>query len=96
MARRSCSDTRRYAFGIGGVVADEFREGKCVYVIQHDRQIANLHAPHPGPKGLLNLQWAMAAYLANERQAWIDLPLGAELDEYGGPRLDKDVPVRKG
>jgi len=49
--------------------------------------------PVTGRDGMLNLEWAMAAYLANERRAWMDLPLGPEFYEYGGPKLYETVQV---
>ncbi len=49
--------------------------------------------PVTGRDGMLNVEWAMAAYLSNERRAWMDLPLGPEFYEYGGPKLYEEVPV---
>ncbi len=49
--------------------------------------------PVTGRDGMLNVEWALAAYLANERRAWMDLPLGPEFYEYAGPRLYESLPV---
>ena len=49
--------------------------------------------PVSGRDGMLNVEWALAAYLAHERRAWMDLPLGPEFYEYGGPKLYAEVPV---
>lgn len=49
--------------------------------------------PVTGRDGMLNVQWALAAYLANQRRAWMDLPLGPEFYEYGGPKLYESVPA---
>ena len=49
--------------------------------------------PVTGRDGMLNVEWALAAYLSHERRAWMDLPLGPEFYEYAGPRLDESLPV---
>ena len=49
--------------------------------------------PVTGYDGMINVEWAMAAYLSHERRAWMDLPLGPEFYEYGGPRLYEEVPT---
>lgn len=49
--------------------------------------------PVTGYDGMINVEWAMAAYLSHERRAWMDLPLGPEFYEYGGPRLYEEVPA---
>ncbi len=49
--------------------------------------------PVSGRDGMLNVEWALAAYLAHERRAWMDLPLGPEFYEYGGPKLYREVPA---
>ncbi len=49
--------------------------------------------PVTGRDGMLNVEWALAAYLSNERRAWMDLPLGPEFYEYGGPKLYEAVAV---
>jgi predicted dehydrogenase len=48
--------------------------------------------PVSGLEGRRNLEWALAAYLAHEQGCWIDLPLGPEYAEYGGPRRLEEIP----
>jgi|LSQX01.3.fsa_nt_gb predicted dehydrogenase len=47
--------------------------------------------PVTGHDGMFNVQWALAAYLSHQRRAWMDLPLGPEFYEYGGPRLYEEI-----
>ena len=78
--------------------ADLKAAGPWVRFHRQFRQCLEDGAPPPvtSREALGNVEWAMAAYLAHERRAWMDLPLGPEFYEFGGPRLYATVPVAGG
>ncbi len=49
--------------------------------------------PVPGIEGYRNIEWALGAYLSDERCAWMDLPLAPEFHDYAGPTLHESLPV---
>lgn len=46
-----------------------------------------------GVDGYHAVEFALASYLAHERRAWIDLPLGPEHYEYGGPIMHESLSI---
>lgn len=73
---------------------DDLTEHDCWYRLHRDfrKSIVNdTEPPITGRDGMLNVQWALGAYLADERRQWVDLPLGPEYYEYAGPTLHETI-----
>jgi len=49
-----------------------------------------------GTDGLRNIEWALGAYLANERREWMDLPLAEQYWDYAGPTREHSLPIARG
>ena len=55
--------------------------------IENDTEV-----PVTGEDAMKNLEWALAAYLSNEQQRWIGLPLGLEHQDFAGPVAQRTIP----